>query len=140
MLQVRLTTAQKVVVRHLKCHGLGPQIANRLVTGLYQHLMGLPLLGVYVCGKRQGAWAHSPETRQAACPKVQNWRDRDLEILPVGVLGGSVCFFARFSGRRILNFRSLCFQRFESLHGQYAFSSHPLSIISELWGYFVILV
>ena len=45
VLQVRLTTAQKLVVRHLKCHGLGPQIANRLVTGLYQHLMGLPLLG-----------------------------------------------------------------------------------------------
>ena len=47
-------------------------------------------LYMYVCGRRQGAWAHSPETRQAACPKVQNWRDRDLEILPVGVLGGSV--------------------------------------------------
>ena len=45
VLQVRLTTAQKLVVRHLKCHGLGHQIANRLVTGLYQHLMGLPLLG-----------------------------------------------------------------------------------------------
>ena len=36
---------------------------------------------MYVCGRRQGAWAHSPETRQAAWPKVQNWRDRDLEIL-----------------------------------------------------------
>ena len=45
VLQVRLTTAQKLVVRHLKCHGLGPRIANRLVTLLYQHLMGLPLLG-----------------------------------------------------------------------------------------------
>ena len=45
VLQVRLKTAQKLVVRHLKCHGLGPRIANRLVTGLYQHLMGLPLLG-----------------------------------------------------------------------------------------------
>ena len=45
VLQVRLTTAQKLVVRHLKCHGRGPRIANRLVTLLYQHLMGLPLLG-----------------------------------------------------------------------------------------------
>ena len=45
VLQVRLTTAQKLVVRHLKCHGLGPRIANRLVTSLCQHLMGLPLLG-----------------------------------------------------------------------------------------------
>ena len=35
VLQVRLTTVQKLVdVRHLKCHGLGHQIANRLVTGL----------------------------------------------------------------------------------------------------------
>ena len=42
VLQVRLTTMQKLVVRHLKCHGLGSQIANRLVTGLYQHFMGLP--------------------------------------------------------------------------------------------------
>ena len=45
MLQDRLTTAQKLVVRHLKKHGFGPRIANRLVTLLYQHLMGLPLLG-----------------------------------------------------------------------------------------------
>ena len=45
VLQVRLTTAQKLVVRHLKKHGFGPRIANRLVTLLYQHLMGLPLLG-----------------------------------------------------------------------------------------------
>ena len=45
VLQDRLTTAQKLVVRYLKRHGLGPQIANRLVTLLYQHLMGLPLLG-----------------------------------------------------------------------------------------------
>ena len=45
VLQVRLTTAQKLVVRHLKCHGRGPRIANRLVTLLYQHLMGLPLQG-----------------------------------------------------------------------------------------------
>ena len=60
-------------------------------------------LYMYVCGKRQGAWAHSPETRQAACPKVQNWRDGDLEVLPVGVLGGSVCFFcAALGGRRRL--------------------------------------
>ena len=45
VLQVRLTTAQELGVRHLKCHGFGPRIANRLVTLLYQHLMGLPLLG-----------------------------------------------------------------------------------------------
>ena len=45
VLQDRLTTAQKLVVRHLKKHGFGPRIANRLVTLLYQHLMGLPLLG-----------------------------------------------------------------------------------------------
>ncbi len=34
VLQVGLTPAQKLGVRHLKCHGLGHQIANRLVTGL----------------------------------------------------------------------------------------------------------
>ena len=37
VLQLRLTTAQKLVVRHLKKHGFGPRIANRLVTRLYQH-------------------------------------------------------------------------------------------------------
>ena len=42
VLQVRLTTAQKLVVRHLKCHGLGPRIANRLVTLLYQQLRDGP--------------------------------------------------------------------------------------------------
>ena len=34
VLQDRPTTAQKLVVRHLKCCGLRAQIANRLVTGL----------------------------------------------------------------------------------------------------------
>ena len=59
VLQVRLTTVQKLVVRHLKCHGLGPQIANRLVTGLYQHLMGLPLLGGHMliaCEASRTGW------------------------------------------------------------------------------------
>ncbi len=37
VLQDRPTTAQKLVVRHLKKHGFGPRIANRLVTRLYQH-------------------------------------------------------------------------------------------------------
>ena len=69
-------------------------------------------LYMYVCGKRQGAWAHSPETRQAAWPKVQNWRDRDLEILPVGVLGGSVCLFCAVLGAANSKFSGSVFSTF----------------------------
>ena len=69
-------------------------------------------LYMYVCGKRQGAWAHSPETRHAACPKVQNWRDRDLEILPVGVLGGSVCLFCAVLGAANSKFSGSVFSTF----------------------------
>ena len=64
VLQVRLTTAQKLVVRHLKCHGLGPQIANRLVTGLHQHLMGRPLLGgALAAGCRVAEQAHQLQSK-----------------------------------------------------------------------------
>ena len=46
--QIRPTTAQKLVVRHLKKHGFGPRIANRLVTGLYQHSWACLYWGAYV--------------------------------------------------------------------------------------------
>ena len=49
-------TVQELVVRHMKCHGLGPRIANRLATLLYQHLMGLPLLGGMLCQRAGGLY------------------------------------------------------------------------------------
>ena len=85
VLQVRLTTAQKLVVRHLKCHGLGPRIANRLVTLLYQHLMGLPLLGGALAAGCRVVEHSSPTAKQALlitrlASSLHQGADRDLSL------------------------------------------------------------